>query len=128
MRSIMSTARWSRCSPTLQAAFHWDDGDFAHLGSAFQFAAASALIFVGWFIDRLGVRVAYGLAVAVWSLAGMAHAFAASVQQFVAARVILAIGETVSTPAGVRQPRSTSRPSAIRRWAWSTPRPTSGRS
>jgi len=88
--------------PTLQATFHWNDGDFAHLGSAFQFAAASALIFVGWFIDRLGVRVAYGAAVTLWSLAGIAHAFAANVQQFITARVILAIGETVSTPAGVK--------------------------
>lgn len=88
--------------PTLQAAFHWSDGDFAHLGAAFQFAAASALIFVGWFIDRLGVRLGYGLAVMVWSLAGMAHAVAANVQQFVAARIVLGIGETVSTPAGVK--------------------------
>jgi MFS transporter, ACS family, hexuronate transporter len=88
--------------PTLQATFQWNDGDFAHLGSAFQFAAATALVFVGWFIDRLGVRVAYGVAVTVWSLAGMAHAFAANVQQFVTARVVLAVGETVSTPAGVK--------------------------
>ncbi|MDE1917045.1 MAG: MFS transporter [Sphingomonadales bacterium] len=88
--------------PTLQTTFHWDDGDFAHLGSAFQFAAASALVFVGWFIDRLGVRIAYGLAVAVWSLAGMAHALAANVAQFVIARAVLAVGETVSTPAGVK--------------------------
>jgi len=88
--------------PTLLSAFHWNDGDFAHLGSAFQFAAATALVFVGWFIDRLGVRVAYGIAVTVWSLAGMAHAMAATVQQFLTARVVLAIGETVSTPAGVK--------------------------
>lgn len=88
--------------PTLQATFHWGDSDFAHLGSAFQLAAASALVFVGWFIDRLGVRVSYGIAVTVWSLAGMAHAFAATVQQFITARVVLAIGETVSTPAGVK--------------------------
>jgi len=88
--------------PTLQAAFHWSDGDFAHLGAAFQFAAATALVFVGWFIDRLGVRLGYGLAVLVWSLAGMAHAVAANVQQFVAARIVLGIGETVSTPAAVK--------------------------
>ncbi len=88
--------------PTLQAAFHWSDGDFAHLGAAFQFAAAGALVFVGWFIDRLGVRLGYGLAVLVWSLAGIAHAVAATVQQFVAARIVLGIGETVSTPAAVK--------------------------
>ncbi len=88
--------------PTLQAAFHWSDGDYANLGAAFQLAAASALVFVGWFIDRLGVRVSYGLAVLVWSLAGMAHAVASTVSQFVGARVVLGIGETVSTPAAVK--------------------------
>lgn len=88
--------------PTLEAEFGWSDDDYAHLGSAFQLAAAAALLGVGWFIDRLGVRVSYAIAVAVWSLAGAAHALAATVQQFVAARVVLAIGETVSTPAGMK--------------------------
>lgn len=88
--------------PTLEAEFGWTDADYAHLGSAFQFAAAGALLAVGWFVDRLGVRWAYAIAVAVWSLAGAAHALANSVQQFVAARVVLAIGETVSTPAGLK--------------------------
>lgn len=88
--------------PTLEAEFGWSDADYAHLGSAFQFAAAGALLAVGWFVDRLGVRWAYAIAVAVWSMAGAAHALANSVQQFVTARVILAIGETVSTPAGLK--------------------------
>lgn len=88
--------------PTLEAEFGWSDADYAHLGSSFQIAAAAALLFVGWFVDRLGVRIAYGVAVVVWSAAGMAHALAMTVQQFVAARIILAIGESVSTPAGLK--------------------------
>lgn len=88
--------------PTLELEFGWSDSDYAHLGSTFQIAAAFALLGVGWFVDRLGVRVAYGIAIAVWSAAGMAHALAMSVQQFVAARVILAVGESVSTPAGIK--------------------------
>lgn len=88
--------------PTLEAEFGWSDADYAHLGSAFQFAAAGALLAVGWFVDRLGVRWAYAIAVAVWSLAGAAHALATSVQQFVTARIVLAVGETVSTPAGLK--------------------------
>lgn len=88
--------------PTLEAEFHWRDADYAHLGSSFQIAAAAALLFVGWFVDRLGVRLAYGIAVATWSLAGMAHALAMTVQQFVAARIVLAVGESVSTPAGLK--------------------------
>ncbi|HPB21536.1 MAG: hypothetical protein RL702_781 [Pseudomonadota bacterium] len=88
--------------PTLEAEFGWSDQDYAHLGSSFQFAAAAALLAVGWFVDRLGVRWAYAIAVTVWSLAGAAHALANSVQQFVAARIVLAVGETVSTPAGLK--------------------------
>jgi ACS family hexuronate transporter-like MFS transporter len=92
----------SLLKPTLEAEFHWTSSDYAHLGSAFQIAAASALLFVGWFVDRVGVRLALGLGVALWSLAGMAHAFAGSVQQFVVARVALAVAESVGTPAAVK--------------------------
>lgn len=88
--------------PTLEAEFGWSSREFAHLGSVFQIAAASALLFVGWFIDRVGVRLALGLGVALWSLAGMAHAFASTVQQFVFARVALAAAESVGTPAAVK--------------------------
>lgn len=88
--------------PTLEAEFGWSDADYAHLGSSFQIAAAAALLFVGWFVDRLGVRIAYGVAVTVWSAAGMAHALAQTVQQFVTARIVLAAGESVSTPAGLK--------------------------
>ena len=88
--------------PTLEAEFGWTDADYAHLGSSFQIAAAGTLLFVGWFVDRLGVHLAYGIAVVVWSAAGMAHALAQTVQQFVAARIVLAAGESVSTPAGLK--------------------------
>lgn len=88
--------------PMLQADFQWTDQQFAHFGSSFQLAAAFALLGVGWFIDRVGVRWGYGLAVGVWSLAGMAHAIAGTVQQFVAARVTLAVAEAVNTPAAIK--------------------------
>ena len=88
--------------PTLVAAFGWDDQAYAHLGSAFQLTTAGALLAVGWLVDRFGVRRAYGTAVAAWSLAGLAHAFAATIGQFVAARVALAAAESVNTPAAVK--------------------------
>jgi ACS family hexuronate transporter-like MFS transporter len=88
--------------PTLEVEFGWTDQQFAHLGSVFQLSAAVALLAVGWFVDRFGVRLAYGIAVAVWSAAGMAHAAAASVSQFVVARSVLAVAESVNTPAAVK--------------------------
>jgi MFS transporter, ACS family, hexuronate transporter len=88
--------------PTLEVEFGWTDQEFAHLGSVFQLSAAFALLAVGWFVDRFGVRLAYGVAVAIWSAAGMAHAAAASVGQFVVARSVLAVAESVNTPAAVK--------------------------
>ncbi|MYL99362.1 MFS transporter [Novosphingobium sp. FGD1] len=88
--------------PMLEAQFQWSDQQFAHLGSVFQLAAAVSLLGVGWFVDRFGVRFAYGIAVLVWSLAGMAHALAATVQQFVIARAVLATAESVNTPAAMK--------------------------
>ena len=92
----------SLLKPTIQAAYGWGDEQFAHFASVSQLAAAAALVFVGWLIDRFGVRLAYGAAVAIWSVAGIAHAFAGNVTQFVAARVVLVAAEAVNTPAAVK--------------------------
>lgn len=92
----------SLLKPTIEAAYGWGDAEFAHFASMSQLAAAAALIVVGWLVDRFGVKIAYGAAVAVWSVAGMAHAFAANVTQFVAARVALVAAESINTPAAVK--------------------------
>ena len=92
----------SLLKPSIEAAYGWGDAEFAHFASMSQLAAAFALLFVGWLIDRFGVRVAYGAAVAIWSLAGIAHAFAATVTEFVAARVTLVAAESINTPAAVK--------------------------
>ena len=70
----------SLLKPTIEAAYGWGDAEFAHFAAMSQLAAATALLFVGWLVDRFGVRLAYGAAVVVWSMAGMAHAFAGSPQ------------------------------------------------
>jgi MFS transporter, ACS family, hexuronate transporter len=92
----------SLVKPTLVAEFHWSDTQFASLGTASQIAAIVALFFVGWFVDRFGVRFAFALAVAVWSLAGMGHAAATTVGGFMLARVILIFAETIGTPASIK--------------------------
>ena len=88
--------------PTLEAQFGWSNDDYADMGAAFQIATAIAFLGTGWFIDRVGLRLGFALGVAVWSLAGMAHAFATNVAGFMTARVVLGIGESVGTPAAVK--------------------------
>jgi ACS family hexuronate transporter-like MFS transporter len=88
--------------PTLEREFGWSDREYALLGTTFQITAAVSFLVVGWIVDRLGVRRALGWGVGLWSIAGMAHAAASTVAQFVAARVALAAAETVGTPAAVK--------------------------
>lgn len=88
--------------PTLEAQFKWSDQDYANMGTAFQIATAFAFLGTGWFLDRVGLRIGFALGVLVWSLAGMAHAFATSVPAFFAARILLGIAESVGTPAAVK--------------------------
>ena len=92
----------SLVKPNLEADFGWSNTDFAHFASVFQIATAVSLLGIGWFIDRFGVRLGYGLAVTAWSIAGIAHGFAASMGQFVAARIALAVAEAANTPAAMK--------------------------
>jgi ACS family hexuronate transporter-like MFS transporter len=88
--------------PTLEAEFRWSDQDYANMVSAFQISAAFAFLGTGWFIDRVGLRLGFALGVAVWSIAGMAHAFATGVVGFIVARIILGAAESIGTPAAVK--------------------------
>lgn len=88
--------------PTLETQFGWSDLDYSHMASAFQFAAAVAFLGTGWFIDKVGLRVGFAIGVAVWSLAGMAHALVTTVAGFVGARVVLGTAESIGTPAAVK--------------------------
>ncbi|WP_294352239.1 MFS transporter, partial [uncultured Sphingomonas sp.] len=88
--------------PTLEAEFRWSDQDYANMGTAFQVATAFAFLGTGWFIDRVGLRRGFGIGVGVWSLAGMAHAFATTVTGFLGARVVLGVAESIGTPAAVK--------------------------
>ena len=88
--------------PTLTAEFGWSETDYADIVFWFQAAYALGLLLVGRLIDRVGVKWGYALAVAVWSLFGMAHAAAFSIATFAMARFGLGLGEAGNFPAAVR--------------------------
>lgn len=66
--------------------------------SAFFWTYAFMQLPAGWFIDRVGVRVALTLAVGWWSLFTAATGAARSVGQFVGMRLMLGAGEAASNP------------------------------
>jgi len=88
--------------PTLEAEFGWSETDYADIVFWFQVAYAIGLFTVGRFVDWIGVKWGYAIAVTVWSIAGMAHAGARSVFDFSVARFALGVGEAGNFPAAVK--------------------------
>ena len=87
---------------TLQHTLGWTEIDYSNLVFAFQAAYALGLLLVGRFIDRIGTRVGYALAMVFWSLASMGHAIANSVTDFAVARFALGFGESAVFPASIK--------------------------
>jgi MFS transporter, ACS family, hexuronate transporter len=87
---------------TLQHDLGWNEIDYGNLVFAFQAAYALGMVLVGRFIDRVGTRLGYALAMAFWSLASLAHGIANSFTGFVAARFALGLGESAVFPASMK--------------------------
>lgn len=68
----------------------------------FQLAYGVAFLVVGRFIDRVGTKVGYAVAILVWSLAAASHSFVGSVTGFILARVALGFGEAGNFPAAIK--------------------------
>jgi len=89
-------------APYLQRIIGWNDIQYGYIVTAFQAAYALGLLVMGGLIDRVGTRIGYAIAIAVWSLSAMGHALANSVWGFVTARFMLGLGESGNFPAGIK--------------------------
>lgn len=89
-------------APFLQTEIGWNEIEYGYIVTAFQGAYALGLLCAGAIIDRFGTRIGYAIAIAVWSLAAMGHALAASVIGFAIARFALGLGESGNFPAAIK--------------------------
>lgn len=87
---------------TLQHELGWSQIDYSRLVNAFQAAYAVGMLVSGGFIDWLGTRVGYAVAMVFWSLASMGTALANNLGSFAASRVALGLGEAAVFPASIK--------------------------
>jgi ACS family hexuronate transporter-like MFS transporter len=100
----------------------WTNTDYANITAIFQITYAVTMLFVGRLVDRLGTRWGYGVAIIVWSIGALVHAFAipigeglsallgligvttfsVSVLGFMFSRAVLALGESGNFPAAIK--------------------------
>jgi MFS transporter, ACS family, hexuronate transporter len=65
--------------PTLQGEFGWSELDYSWIVFSFQTAYAIGLLLVGKMMDRIGTKIGFALAIIVWSIAAIAHAWAVNI-------------------------------------------------
>ena len=111
--------------------FHWTDSNYGDITAIFSIVYAIANLFAGRFIDWMGTKKGYLWAIGVWSLGACAHALCGwatehtvgihnaaemisatgaiastiaivSVYYFIAARIILGLGEAGNFPAAIK--------------------------
>jgi ACS family hexuronate transporter-like MFS transporter len=111
----------SLLAPSLSTEFGWSNTDYANIAAAFQFVYAISMLFAGRVVDKIGTKSAYVVAITVWSLGALMHAFsipmghigvavlgvfgvvaAPSIVGFMISRAVLAIGEAGNFPAAIK--------------------------
>ena len=86
-------------APTLRGEFQWTNQQYGLVVSAFAIVYALVAPAAGWFIDRVGLNLGAGIAVAVWSMAGSLTAWTRSFSELLACRTILGAAEAAGIPA-----------------------------
>src|ERR1043165_3267031 len=92
----------SLLAKTLETKIGWDSIQYGYITSAFQAAYGLGLLGAGRVMDRIGTRKGFAIAITVWSLAAIGHAFAASAFAFGVARALLGFGEAANFPACIK--------------------------
>jgi MFS transporter, ACS family, aldohexuronate transporter len=113
--------------PDLQHQFSWTERDYAAIVFTFQLAYAIGLLLAGRVMDKLGTKKGYTIAILLWSVAAIGHAFAdffpklrfptlnldentgisfvtlgAAAAGFALARFFLGLGEAGNFPASIK--------------------------
>ncbi|MEZ0495549.1 MFS transporter [Sphingomonas sp. IW22] len=88
--------------PTLQAELGWSEVDYGTIVFWFQAAYGIGLLACGPIIDRIGSKLGYAGAIAIWSFAAMAHALFRTPGGFSIARFALGLGEAANFPAAIK--------------------------
>jgi MFS transporter, ACS family, aldohexuronate transporter len=89
-------------APLLQVQIGWNEVQYGYIGTSFLIAYALGLLIMGPLIDRIGTRLGYSVAIAIWSVSAMAHALVNSALGFGIVRFALGFGESGNFPSAIK--------------------------
>ena len=88
--------------PTLQKEFGWTEVTYGDIVFYFQAAYAVSYLCFGRIVDWIGAKFGYAAAFVIWTVGHMSHAAVRSASGFIAARMLLGVGEGGGFPAGIK--------------------------
>ncbi len=88
--------------PTLAHRYHWTPDDYGDIVFWFQVAYAIGYLIFGKLIDRIGAKAGFAVAVGLWTVAHIAHAWVTSLNEFIVARFAVGLGEAGNFPAALK--------------------------
>jgi ACS family hexuronate transporter-like MFS transporter len=89
-------------APELIQRFGWTAKDYTEVVFWFQVGFALGFPITGRFLDAVGTRTGFALAVAIWSAASAMHGLVNSLAGFKIARAVLGFTQPSNMPAGVK--------------------------
>ncbi len=101
-RNVISILKPLFLKSAAEGGLGWTETNFADVVTYFQLAYAVMMLGAGAFIDRIGIRWGFALAIIWWSFAAMGHALAGTVFAFIIWRVLLGFGEAANFPACIK--------------------------
>src|ERR1700756_4073108 len=88
--------------PVLDEQWHWTNKQFGLVNSFFQGAYAVGLLGFGWFIDRFGVKLGYGVSLACWGVAAASNSLVSGVMGFRFVRLLVGASEAGNFPCAIK--------------------------
>lgn len=88
--------------PSISEDLGMTKNDYAIILNVFMVAYALGQLFSGRLFDKIGTRMGYVVAIAVWGVSSFMHAFARGILSFSFFRVTLGLGEAGNWPGAVK--------------------------
>ena len=92
----------SMLADTLKVQIGWTAIEYGNITTAFSMAYMFGLLGAGRLLDKFGTRIGFTIAITLWSVAAMGHAWATSAFTFGIARTLLGLGEAANFPACIK--------------------------
>jgi ACS family hexuronate transporter-like MFS transporter len=89
-------------APVIREDIHMPEKVYGYVTGAFSFAYMIGFLFAGKFIDHVGTRIGYAVAIAWWTIAAACHALARSALSLGFWRGMLGLGESGNFPAAIK--------------------------